>query len=74
MDHWSVHVAELTGIFYVIDMVFRLAHQRSPDTFGRPIAAASLRDCKSALQSIQNARNESGQRIAHAIRSAITKF
>jgi ribonuclease HI len=70
MDRWSVHVAELIGIFYAIDMVFRLAHQRSNDAYGRPIAATILCDSKSALQSIQNTRNKSGQRIVHAILSA----
>jgi hypothetical protein len=28
MDRWSVHIAELIGILYAINMVFRLAHQR----------------------------------------------
>jgi hypothetical protein len=28
MDRWSIHVAELIGILYAINMVFRLAHQR----------------------------------------------
>ncbi|KAI3094034.1 hypothetical protein CBS147333_10045 [Penicillium roqueforti] len=67
MDRWSVHVAELIGIFYAISMVFRLAHQRSSGAYGRPTTATILCDSKSALQSIQNARNKSGQRIVHAI-------
>lgn len=28
MDRWSVHVAELIGIFYAISMIFKIAHQR----------------------------------------------
>jgi ribonuclease HI len=70
MDRWSVHVAELIGIFYAVNMVFRLAHQRSSDAYRRPITATILCDSKSALQSIQNTRNKSGQRIVHAILSA----
>jgi hypothetical protein len=27
MDCWSVHVAELIGVFYAISMVFKVAHQ-----------------------------------------------
>lgn len=29
LDRWSVHVAELIGIFYAVNMVFKLVHQRS---------------------------------------------
>jgi len=60
MDRWSVHVAELIGIFYAISMVFKLAHQRSSGAYGRPMTATILCDSKSALQSIQNVRNKSG--------------
>jgi hypothetical protein len=42
MDRWSVHVAELVGIFYAINMVFRLAHQRSSDAYGGPMTATIL--------------------------------
>ncbi|KUM55793.1 hypothetical protein ACN42_g11443 [Penicillium freii] len=28
MDRWSVHVAELIGIFYAVNIVFKLVHQR----------------------------------------------
>ncbi|KAJ5483111.1 hypothetical protein N7530_002357 [Penicillium desertorum] len=28
MDRWSVHVAELIGIFYAVNVVFKLFHQR----------------------------------------------
>jgi ribonuclease HI len=73
MNRWSVHVAELIGIFYAISMVFKLAHQRPTDTYGDPMTATILCDSKSALQSIQNARNKSGQRIVHAILSAATE-
>ncbi|XHF99701.1 hypothetical protein AWENTII_013004 [Aspergillus wentii] len=69
-DRWSVHVAELIGIYYAINMVFRLAHQRLRDARGRQPTATILCDSKSALQSIQSARNKSGQRIVHAILSA----
>ena len=34
MDRWSVHVAELIGIFYAISTVFKIGHQR-PGTADR---------------------------------------
>jgi hypothetical protein len=42
MDRWSVHVAELVGIFCAINMVFRLAHQCSSDAHGGPMTATIL--------------------------------
>ena len=50
MDSWSVHVAELIGIFYAINMVFRLARQRSPNACRQQSTATILCDSKSALQ------------------------
>jgi ribonuclease HI len=73
MDRWSVHIAELISIFCAINMLFRLAHQRSNDAYGHPIAAKILCDSNSALQSIQNTKNNSGQRIVHAILSAVAE-
>ena len=72
MDRWSVHVAELIGIFYAISMVFKIAHQRlSLDH--TPKSATILCDSRSALQTIQNPKNRSGQRIARAILQAATE-
>ncbi|KAJ5642550.1 reverse transcriptase [Penicillium lividum] len=70
MERWSVHVAELIGIFYAVDMVLKLAHQRSFVRNSAHTTATILCDSRSALQAIQNARNRSGQRIAHAILQA----
>lgn len=66
MDRWSVHVAELIGIFYAISMVFKMAHQHSR-TADRRQTASILCDSRSSLQAIQSARNKSGQRVVHAI-------
>ena len=63
MDRWSVHVAELIGIFYAISMVLKVAHQRSAVGNGVHATATILCDSRSALQAIQNVRNRSGQRI-----------
>jgi hypothetical protein len=30
MDRWSVHVAELIGIFYAISMVFKIVQDSPP--------------------------------------------
>jgi ribonuclease HI len=70
MDRWSVHVAELIGIFYTISMVFMLAHRGSTN---RQKQATILCDSRSALQATQNPRNKSGQRIVHAILQAATE-
>ncbi|OQD73767.1 hypothetical protein PENANT_c197G02441 [Penicillium antarcticum] len=70
MERWSVHVAELIGIFYAVDMVFKLAHQRTNVEDGVQSTATILCDSRSALQAIQNVKNRSGQRIIHAILQA----
>jgi ribonuclease HI len=73
VDRWSVHVAELIGIFYAISMVFKIAYQRlSLDS--RQKTATILCDSRSALQATQNPRNKSGQRIVHAILQAATEI
>jgi ribonuclease HI len=73
VDRWSVHVAELIGIFYAISMVFKIAYQR-PSLDSRQKTATILCDSRSALQATQNPRNKSGQRIVHAILQAATEI
>ncbi|KAJ5138858.1 uncharacterized protein N7515_003706 [Penicillium bovifimosum] len=73
MERWSVHVAELMGIFYAVSMAFKLAHQRSVVGNNVHATATILCDSKSALQAIQNVRNRSGQRIIHASLQAATE-
>jgi ribonuclease HI len=73
MDRWSVHAAELIGIFYAISMVFKVAHQLSRSLERRRKTATILCDSRSALQATQNPRNKSGQRIIHAILQAATE-
>jgi ribonuclease HI len=72
IDRWSVHVAELIGIFYAISLVFKIAHQH-PRTADERQTASILCDSRSSLQAIQSARNKSGQRIVHAILQAATE-
>jgi hypothetical protein len=48
MDRWSVHVAELIGIFYAVDMVFMLVHQRTDREDGSGSTATILCDSRSA--------------------------
>jgi ribonuclease HI len=74
MDRWSVHVAELIGIFYAVNVVFKLFHQRLNTVNRVPVIATILCDSKSALQAIRNVKNKSGQRIVHAILQAATEF
>jgi ribonuclease HI len=69
MDHWSIHVAELIGIFYAVSMVFKIAHQQVRSADGQQTATI-LCDSRSALQAVQSARHKSGQRIVHAILQA----
>jgi ribonuclease HI len=72
MDRWSVHAAELIGIFHAISTVFKVAHAR-PRANRTTTTATILSDSKSALQAIQNPGNKSGQRIIHAIRQAASE-
>ena len=74
MDRWSIHVAELIGIFHAISSVLKLAHQHPWAAHSRTTTATILCDSKSALQSIQNPSNKSGQRIIHAILQAATEI
>ncbi|CAG8068633.1 unnamed protein product, partial [Penicillium nalgiovense] len=74
MERWSVHVAELIGIFYAVSMTFKLAHQRAIVGNQRQATATILCDSRSALQATQNVRNRSGQRIIHAILQAATEI
>jgi ribonuclease HI len=74
MDRWSVHVAELIGIFYAISMVFKVFHQRVSNTDRRLTTATILCDSRSALQVIQNMKNTSGQQIIHAILQAAAEI
>jgi ribonuclease HI len=74
MDRWSIHTAELIGIFYAISMVFKVASQLSNHFKHIPKTATILCDSKSALQATQNVRNKSGQRIVHAIHQAATEI
>ncbi|OGE46890.1 hypothetical protein PENARI_c093G11063, partial [Penicillium arizonense] len=70
MDQWSVHVAELIGIFYAISTVFKISHQRPSTEHNGTTTATILCDSTSALQAIENPGNRSGQRIIHAILQA----
>lgn len=49
MESLSVRVAELIGIFYVVNMAFKLAHQGSNSLNGVPVTATILCDSRSAL-------------------------
>ncbi|KAI2750206.1 hypothetical protein DTO006G1_9892 [Penicillium roqueforti] len=73
MDRWSVHVAELIGIFYAVSAVFKVSHQRSRTEHYGTITATILCDSRLALQAIQSLGNKSGQRIIHAILQAATE-
>jgi ribonuclease HI len=73
MDRWSVHVAELIGVFYAISVVCKIAHELSNGLGRRRKSATILCDSRSALQATQNVRNKSGQRIVHAILQAATE-
>ncbi|KAJ5402736.1 uncharacterized protein N7487_008632 [Penicillium crustosum] len=73
MDRWSVHVAEVIGIFHAVGTVFKMAHQRVRPKGGQ-VTATILCDSSSALQAIKNMRNKSGQRIVHAIHQAATEI
>lgn len=64
MAQWSIHIAELIGIYYVISLAFRLLHQNKQlnrPGIGKIITILS--NSKSALQAIRNPSNKSSQRV-----------
>lgn len=68
MAHWSIHIAELIGVYYVISLALKIFHQNGQ--FTRPEtgeAITILSDSKSAIQAIKNPRNTSGQKMIEAI-------
>lgn len=67
-------LAELIGIFHAISSVLKVAHQRPWAAHSRTTTATTLCDSKSALQTIQNPNNKSGQQIVHAILQAATEI
>ena len=59
MAQWSIHIAELIGIYYVISLAFRLSHQiKQPTQSGTGEMITILSDSKSALQVIRNPSNK----------------
>jgi hypothetical protein len=74
MERWSVHVAELIGIFHAISMVLKIFHQRPSQTDSSPTTATIMCDSRLASQAIQSVKNTSGQRIIHAILQAATEI
>ena len=74
MDRWSVHVAELIGIFLAISSVLKVAHQHQRAVHSRATMVTILCDSKSALQTIQNPSNKSGRQIIHAVLQAATEI
>jgi ribonuclease HI len=68
MAQWSIHIAELIGIYYAISLAFRVSHQNEqPTRSGTGETITILSDSKSALQAIKNPSNKSGQRVIQAI-------
>lgn len=74
MDQWSVHAAELIGIFHAISSVLKLAHQHPWAAHSKATTATILCDSKSALQMVQNPSNKSGQQIIHTTLQAATEI
>jgi ribonuclease HI len=75
MANWSVHAAELIGIFYAISLVLKTVRLR-PTAATTPVHETTtiLCDNASALQAIRNPRNKSGQRIIYAILQAAAEL
>jgi ribonuclease HI len=68
MAHWSIHIAELIGVYYAISLALQIFHQNGQSTRpGAGEAVTILSDSKSAIQAIKNPRNTSGQRVVEAI-------
>ncbi|EED11822.1 conserved hypothetical protein [Talaromyces stipitatus ATCC 10500] len=68
MAHWSIHIAELIGVYYAISLALKIFHQNGQSTRpGAGEAITILSNSKSAIQAIKNPRNTSRQRVIEAI-------
>ena len=74
MNRWSVHVAELIGIFHSISSVLKVAHWHPQAVHPRATMMTILCNSKSVLEMIQNPSNKSGQQIIHAVLQATMKI
>ncbi|KAI3043038.1 hypothetical protein CBS147353_11848 [Aspergillus niger] len=75
MTNWSVHAAELIGIFFAISLALKIARRRpAATTTPEDETATILCDNTSALQAIRKPRRRSGQRIIHAILQAASEL
>ncbi|KAJ5222194.1 reverse transcriptase [Penicillium citrinum] len=73
MNRWSVHIAELIGIFYAVNIVYKLVYQCSSTGNSIYTTATILCNSRSVLQAIQNVKNKSGQQIVYAILQAVSE-
>ncbi|KAI3055354.1 hypothetical protein CBS147353_11340 [Aspergillus niger] len=74
MTNWSVHAAEVIGIFYAISLALKTARP-GPTTATPPENETATILCdNTALQAIRNPRNKSGQRIIYAILQAASEL
>jgi ribonuclease HI len=75
MANWSVHAAELIGIFYAVSLVLKTARLRPTDeTTPEHKTRTILCDNMSALQAIKNPHNNSRQQIIYAILQAASEL
>jgi ribonuclease HI len=75
MTNWSVHAAELIGIFYAISLVLKTVNlRRNAAITPEHETTTILCDNMSALQAIRNPRNNSGQQIIYAILQAASEL
>jgi hypothetical protein len=65
MTNWSVHAAELIGIFYAINLVLKTVRLRPTAATTPEHETTTIRwDNRSALQAIMNLRNKSGYELS----------
>ena len=70
MTHWTVHLAELIGIFYAISLAYKVTRQRQGSLATDQRPATILCNSTSALRAIRNPANKSGQWVMYAILQA----
>jgi ribonuclease HI len=68
--HWSIHMAELIGIYYAIDLIKTRTLGDQCMTATDESKITIINDSQSALKAIANPSNRSGQHIVYAILQA----
>jgi hypothetical protein len=74
MEHWSLYAAGLMAIYYAISLVYQKSRKKRSALGIVERPATILSDSMSALQTIRNSSNKSGQKIIRATLQAASEM